>query len=65
MSTKDKTYLSEERALALLVTQGDYTETQARAVLTHSKKRAFAGVTYYPKNYIYKRLRENKNKETK
>lgn len=57
----DKTFIAEHRALALLM-QADYTETQARAILTHSKKQAYNGGTYYPLDYIMKRASANQNK---
>lgn len=56
----DETYIAEHRAIALLMA-ADYTETQARCILTHSKKQSFGGGTYYPLAYITKRAKESAN----
>lgn len=53
----DATYISERAALRILMQEGDYTESQARIILGHSKKQAAMGATYYPMDYIYKRAR--------
>ena len=53
------TYISEASAMRILISEGDFTENQARIVLAHSLKQSFDGATYYPMNYIYKRAKEN------
>lgn len=51
-------YISEASALRILMTQGDYSEGQARIILGHSRKQSFDGATYYPNRYIHKRAKE-------
>lgn len=53
----DEAYISEAAALRILRQEGDYTESQARIILGHSRKRDMFGGTYYPMAYIYKRAR--------
>lgn len=55
----DSTYISEAAALRILRQEGDFTESQARIVLLHSRKQSMAGADYYPMRYIYKRARDN------
>ncbi len=52
-------YMSERAAMRVLVSQGDYHESQARIVLAHSKRQLFDGVNYYPVAYIHRRAADN------
>jgi len=60
---KDETFISERQALSVLMQDGDYTESQARIILGHSRKMAYDGGNYYPMSYIYKRADEGKNRQ--
>ena len=59
---KDETFISERQALSILMTQGYYAESQARAILAHSRKIAYNGGDYYPMSYIYKRAKGDAKK---
>lgn len=52
-----ETYISEFAALRILRTDGDYSEPQARIILSHSRKQTMDGAPYYPMAYIYKRAK--------
>lgn len=51
----DDTYINEQAALHILITQGDYTESQARIILMHSLAKEIDGASYYPSRYIHQR----------
>lgn len=51
------TMISENRAMMILCREGDFTESQARIVLMHSRREAGP---LYPSEYVYKRARENR-----
>ena len=53
----DTTYISEASALLILTQDGDMVESQARAILSHSRKQSFDGCSYYPMSYIYRRAK--------
>jgi hypothetical protein len=53
------TYISEAAAMRVLMRDGDFCASQARIVLTHSRKQSFDGTDYYPMGYIYKRAKDN------
>lgn len=55
----DETFISEAAAMRILRHDGDFTECQARIVLSHSSKQAMGDATYYPMRYVYKRARDN------
>lgn len=55
----DEIYIIEAKALQILMSDGDFTESQARIVLSHSLKQSFDGATYYPAAYIAKRAADN------
>ena len=59
----DETFISEAAAMRILRQEGDFTESQARIVLNHSRKQAMGGGTYYPMTYVYKRAAANARKE--
>ena len=52
-------YISEGAALRLLMVDGDYSEAQARIVLSHSRQQVYEGRTMYPVAYISKRARDH------
>lgn len=52
-------YISEGAALRLLMIDGDYSEAQARIVLSHSRQQVYEGRTMYPVAYISKRARDH------
>jgi len=55
----DETFISENAALHILMGQGDFTHSQARIVLAHSRKQGMGGAIYYPMAYIYMRADAN------
>lgn len=55
----DEVFISEAKALQILTGDGDFTESQARIVLMHSRKQDYSGATYYPATYISKRAHDN------
>ncbi len=55
----DEVYISESRALDILIQQGDYSENQARIILAHSLKQSYEGQTFYPARYVAKRAKGN------
>lgn len=55
----DEIFISEAKALGILTRDGDFTESQARIVLMHSRQQSYDGATYYPATYISKRARDN------
>ena len=59
----DEIFISETQAMRVLRQQGDFTESQARIVLGHSRKQTIMGETYYPATYIGKRAAENAARE--
>lgn len=59
-NAKDESFISERAALTILMTHGDYAESQARTILTHSRKVSYDGGNYYPMSYIYARTNEAK-----
>ena len=52
-------YISEGAALRLLMIDGDFSEAQARIVLSHSRQQVYEGRTMYPVSYISKRARDH------
>ncbi len=56
-------YIPERRAMSILQRDGDFTESQARIVLMHSKRQAYDGKDMYPLTYIADRARNNAAKE--
>jgi hypothetical protein len=54
----DEIYIHEARALRILMSEGDYAESQARIILAHSRQQLFGTETYYPASYIAKRARQ-------
>lgn len=58
----DEIYISEDRALHILIQQGDYTESQARIILGHSLKQSYDGRTFYPARYIAMRAKRESRK---
>ena len=59
----DETFISEAAAMRILLQDGDYTESQARIILNHSRKQSFDGAAYYPLSYISKRARDSAKEE--
>lgn len=55
----DQTYISEAAALRILIQNGDFTEAQARIVLSHSHGMRMDGADYFPMKYIYQRAKTN------
>lgn len=51
----DAIYIRESIALAMLMVDGDYSESQARIILSHSLKQTIGDCTYYPATYIANR----------
>ena len=52
-------YISEGAALRLLTIDGDFSEAQARTVLSHSRSQLYEGRSMYPVSYISKRARDH------
>lgn len=61
MAKAEDTYISYSAALRILM-QGDYTEAQAKIILSHSHGKRIEGADYYPMRYIYKRAAEQRAK---